>query len=83
MPKLRGSYLAHRQKEIPNSRRGTSFPAVQLAYIPLNEESGFPAVVNVAADVAAQLDKLTAGESLDMVTIETPPYGDVLVVALN
>lgn len=82
MSKIRGTYLSHRSKAIPNSRRGTSFSTVQLAYIPQSDPDGFPAVLNVDASVSGVLDKLAAGQLIEGVLIQTPPYGDSLVTEL-
>jgi len=80
MPKVRGTLVAYREREIENSRRGTSFKAKQLAYIPHTDPDGFPAVLNCDDGTFAALDKVTAGELIELTFIETPPYGDKLVV---
>ena len=83
MPKTKGTYLAHRNREIPNARRGTSYKACQVSFIPSTDPDGFPAVMNVDAGVFAALDKLQAGQQIELMWIETPPYGDNLAVAVE
>lgn len=83
MPKTKGTYIAHRNREIQNSRRGTSFKAAEVAYIPSTDPDGFPALMKVSAEVFSDLEKLAGGEQIELQFIETPPYGDNLVTACN
>ena len=76
MPKAKGTLLAVRNREIPNSRRGTSFRATEVAFIPVADPDGFPAVMKVDAGIMGDLDKLAVGQEIEITFTETPPYGD-------
>lgn len=83
MPKAKGTYLAHRNREIPNVKRGTSYKACQVSFIPSNDPDGFPAVMNADSGLFSTLDKLQAGQMIELVFIETPPFGDNLAVSVE
>ena len=80
MAKVRGNFVAVRPRVIEQRRGGAPVTAYQCAYIPAQDEHNFPAVINVSLEVFGLLQSKAPGESVEFAYIETPPYGDRLVI---
>lgn len=82
MPKVKGTLVAVRPRVIKT--KSGEVRAYQAAYIPQGDEHGFPSVINVTDEVFGSMSSSAdSGVDVTMTFIETPPYGDRLVIGFE